>query len=96
MMLDTLQMILGVDSSSTPLINYYIQKASQYFLDETNLEVVPTTANDILIDLVILYWNKKGSEGVNSESNSGISYTWSLDLPLPLKRQISSYRVLKW
>lgn len=98
-MLETLQLILDIDvddKKSTSILNYYIQQATQYFLDTTNLTKLPNTAENIIISLVILYWNKQGSEGLNSQNNSGISYTWNNDIPIALKRQIISYRTLRW
>lgn len=98
-MLETLKLILDIgidDERSISILNYYINKATQYFLNETNLEKVPIVAGDIIIDLVILMWNKRGSEGLSSENHSGISYTWMNDIPVELKRQIASYRVITW
>lgn len=98
-MIETLSLILGIeqsDKSSISILNYYITKATQYFLNETNLVKMPTSAGDIIIDLVILMWNKRGSEGLSSENHSGISYSWLNDIPMQLKRQIASYRVITW
>ncbi|WP_055068938.1 phage head-tail connector protein [Clostridium massiliamazoniense] len=98
-MLETLLLILGIeesDKTSISILNYYITKATQYFLNETNLEAMPVSAGDIIIDLVILMWNKRGSEGLSSENHSGISYSWLDDIPMELKRQLVSYRVITW
>ncbi|MFR5263957.1 phage head-tail connector protein [Clostridium sp.] len=98
-MIETLLLILGIeqdDKSSISILNYYISKATQYFLNETNLEKMPVSAGDIIIDLVILMWNKRGSEGLNSENHSGVSYNWMNDIPIYIKRQIASYRVITW
>lgn len=98
-MLETLKLILDIgidDEKSISILNYYINKATQHFLSETNLEKMPVSAGNIIIDLVILMWNKRGSEGLSSENHSGISYTWMNDIPVELKRQIASYRVIAW
>ncbi|MGL4452178.1 MAG: phage head-tail connector protein [Sarcina sp.] len=95
-MLEILQMILGVDASSTPLLNFYIQKATNFFLEETNLTVLPATAQDVIIELVILDWNKRGSEGITNEGNSGLTYTWSENLPPNILKRIAAYRTLVW
>ncbi len=46
-MIETLLLILGIeqdDKSSISILNYYISKATQYFLNETNLEKMPVSA----------------------------------------------------
>ncbi|WP_055069427.1 phage head-tail connector protein [Clostridium massiliamazoniense] len=98
-MLDTLLLLLNIDKNdvrANEILKYYINKATQYFLSETNLTIVPTSAGDIIIELVILMWNKMGSEGIYSEYHNGIIYKWKRDISARLRRQILSYRVITW
>lgn len=92
--LETLKGILTDVPES--LLNFYVNKATSYFLSTTNLEVVPETANFIIIDLAIIYYNKSGSEGVISTANSGISINWGTDIPNDTKRAIGHYRRISW
>lgn len=96
-MLEIIKNILGIiDNSQDILLNWYIQKATNFFLSQTNLTAVPQNAGTIIIDLVILAWNKRGSEGLQSENMSGISYNWLNGLPQELSQQIACFRRIAW
>lgn len=92
--LETVQSIIP-DAPST-LLNYYITKASNYFLSITNQATIPTNAEFIIIDLVIIYFNKFGYEGLINTSQNGITLNWGNDLPLDLKRAMNQFTCIRW
>lgn len=57
-------------------------------------EELPVACETIIKDLVMIRVNKLGSEGIASESFSGVSQSYENDLPSELKRRLNKYRRL--
>lgn len=55
---------------------------------------LPTYCKGIVKDLALIRYNQLGSEGLKSESYSGVSQTYNDDIPLSIKRRLSKYRRL--
>ena len=49
-----------------------------------------------IIDLATIKFNRKGSEGLTSQSNSGSSESYSTDIPLPIQRTLVAHRKPVW
>lgn len=92
--LETVQSIIP-DAPNT-LLNYYINKATNYFKTITNQTIIPQNAEFIIIDLVIIYFNKFGYEGLTNTSQNGISLNWGNDLPADLRRSIGQFTCIRW
>ena len=95
-MLEDIKLLLGIDptdNSKDNLIQLLIDRA----IDET---LQYTRRNDIyglestVENMVIFNYNKLGSEGLNSESYSGISYNYSTDYPESILRVLKKNRKL--
>lgn len=92
-----LEMVKSIIPDAPPnLINYYIQKAINYFLIITNQKAVPSNAEFIIVDLVIIYYNKFGYEGLTSTNQNSNSLNWGNDLPADLRIAISKFTCIKW
>lgn len=101
-MLDDIKLLLSIsDTSKDSLLTKLLNKAQQQALDYCNTSVsnyidgLPTGLQDIIIELAIIRYNKLGSEGLQSESYSGISQSFIADIPADIKQQLNSYRHLK-
>lgn len=57
-------------------------------------ETFPEGCNTIIKDIVMIRANRLGSEGIASESHSGVSQTYENDFPPELKRRLNKYRRL--
>lgn len=94
-MLKKLKLLLGItDNSQDELL--------RILLDYTTEEVVNYTHNNRLdvLENVIVYvacwkYNSLGTEGVDAENYSGVSFTYSNDYPDNIKKQLQAYRKIQ-
>lgn len=94
-MLKKLKMMLGINDSSK-------DELLRLLLDFTVEEVVNYTHNTRLdvLENVILYvavwkYNTMGTEGVDSENYSGVSFNYSTEYPDNIKKQLQAYRKIQ-
>lgn len=85
-----------IPDAPTNLINYYIKKAINYFLIITNQKTVPSNAEFIIVDLVIIYYNKFGYEGLTSTNQNSISLNFGTDLPADIRRAMIKFTCIRW
>ncbi|KIL09248.1 hypothetical protein SR42_09795 [Clostridium botulinum] len=57
-------------------------------------EELPLGCTSIIKDIVVIKVNKLGSEGVSSESYSGVSQSYIEDIPKDILRKLKRYRKL--
>ena len=94
-MLESIKLRLGLtDNSKDPLICDYISDVTEDILEILNMNELPKKAESIVKDLVIIKYNLNGSEGLTSESYSGISQAFIDDIPKDIKRKIMRLRKL--
>jgi len=86
MIIEDLQELLGSDVS-TNLLTIYIRKANTIITKYINnpLIVDLSVFDDAVIELVTLFYNKRGNEGVTSYSQGGVSGSYGEDLPQSVK-----------
>ena len=92
--LTTIQGLLPYAEENT--INYFIEQATQDFLNLANITEVPTEANYIVVQMVLIYINKFGNEGISNYSTSGVKYTFAQTLPVELLSQIGNFTCITW
>ena len=70
--------------------------------DQSVEEVVNYTHNydtdkleNVIINIAIWKYNRIGSEGLNSENYSGVSFNYSSEYPDSIKKQLQSFRRIK-
>ncbi len=91
-MLNKLKQMLGItDNSKDELL--------RILLDFTTSEVVNYTHNNRLdvLENVIVYlsvwkYNRMGTEGVDAENYSGVSFNYTAEYPDDIKKQLQAYR----
>lgn len=94
-MLEKLKILLNItDSTKDGLL--------RILLDQTEEEVVNYTHNteldkleNVIINITIWKYNRIGSEGLNSENYSGVSFSYASAYPDSILRQLQSYRRIK-
>ena len=92
-MLNNIKVMLGIsDDSKDELINILIDNAISYVLASTHRNCLPPELEAVIIQCVIWDYNKLGSEGLNSEAYSGLSYNYQAEYPDNIMRQIRAYR----
>lgn len=94
-MLNKIKILLGIaDNSKDELL--------RILLDQTEEEVVNYTHNDeldklqnVIINIAIWKYNRLGSEGLNAENYSGVSFSYLNEYPDAILKQLQAYRRIR-
>lgn len=94
-MLELLKLELGIaDKSKDMLLNRYISKCIKRVEDFTRQPsgYVVDNLQDQVIDLAIIMYNRRGTEGATSTSASGMSESYVNDIPQDIKKSLYAHR----
>lgn len=79
-MLDKIKRHLGItDNAEDLLLQDLIDDAKAHFLAISGAETIDAKYDYIIKDVVVLRYNRKGSEGMKSETVDGYSVTYETD-----------------
>ena len=91
-MLENIKLLLGISSTEKDaLLLLLIQQAEDEAKDFTHREDVCELQSTIE-NMVAYNYNRLGTEGLNSESYSGVSYNYTTDYPEPILKMLKRYR----
>ena len=95
-MIDKIKILLGInDDSKDDLLALYIEQAQQEFMDYCRRDDIPTAANQVIIDLVVLRYNRQGTEGYSGQSFSGVREDYLEGYPKAIEAAMGRYRKVK-
>lgn len=93
-MLEDIKLLLGITSTDKDkLIKLLINLATEDARTISRRQDV-TELEGIIIQMVVFNYNRLGTEGLDSESYSGVSYSYSSDYPENILRGLKRYRKL--
>lgn len=93
-MLDKLKLILGIkDDTKDGLLTLLIEQAIEEALNYTHQDSIDNLSSAI-ISMVVYKYNRLGTEGLDSEGYSGVSFGYSTDYPESIMRALKSQRKL--
>lgn len=95
--LQSIKLRPGISNNSDELLLDMIEDAIAEVKEYINLgdsEELSPFCISIVKELVVIRCNKLGSEGISSESNSGISQNYIEDMPKDILRKLKRYRKL--
>lgn len=93
-MLDKLKLILGIkDDTKDDLLTLLIEQAIEEALNYTHQDSIENLSSTI-ISMVVYKYNRLGTEGLDSEGYSGVSFGYSTDYPESIMRALKSQRKL--
>lgn len=91
-MLDKIKVLLGLtDSTKDDLLTVLLEQAIEEATTYTHNDCVPVLESAI-IKMVIYNYNRLGTEGVDSEGYSGVSFGYSTDYPENIMRVLRAHR----
>lgn len=91
-MLEKIKLLLGLkDESKDDLLTILIETAIDEALAYTHRDCVDELDTSI-IQMVVYKYNRIGTEGVDSENYSGVSFDYSADYPESIMRGLRSKR----
>lgn len=91
-MLDTFKLLTGCDNDT--LAQYYLDKSVMEIKDYTkrNTKTVTETLKTYVIELAVSYYNRKGAEGLKSQSFDSVSESFLQGMPRNIKAALNPYR----
>lgn len=93
-MLEDIKLLLGITSTDKDkLIKLLINLATEDARTISRRQDV-TELEGAIIQMVVFNYNRLGTEGLDSESYSGVSYSYSSDYPENILRSLKRYRKL--
>lgn len=93
-MLEILQALIGRTDKNT-ILNYLVSQAQTDFKTYCNRDDVPEAAQNIIIQMVVVKYNRLGAEGLASESFSGVSNNYIDGYPANIIAALNNYRKLR-
>lgn len=92
-MLPKIKVLLGIsDASKDQLLLILIQQALEEAHNYTHNNCIP---DSIICEMVVYKYNRLGTEGVDSENYSGVSFNYSSDYPEGVMRHLKSFRKVR-
>jgi hypothetical protein len=86
-----LQVKTLTNETNDSLINLLIERTQAELLEITHFEEYDAVLDNVLVDMVIVKLNRKGNEGLNSFSGSGMSENYLDEYPEHIRRQLRKY-----
>ena len=94
-MLSKTKIMLGIDNNSkNELLSIYIEDIEEEVKEYLNIDEIPKKAESIVRDLVVIKYNKNGSEGLESENFSGVSQSFIDGFPKDIEKRLIRFRKL--
>ena len=93
-MLEVLQILIGRTDKDT-LLEYLISQAESDFKSYCNRDELPEGTDEIIIQMVLVKYNRLGAEGLASEGFSGTSANYIDGYPANILADLNNYRKLK-
>lgn len=91
--LESVKTVLDItDDSKDKLLNIYINNATDFIYDYTNLKEIPVTLNSTIIDMAIFQYRSRELENVSSENIGNVSYTFTTDYPSTITDRLNSHK----
>lgn len=97
--LSSIKLRPGISNIADELLTDKIKDAIQDikdFINYSDIETIPNGCISVVKELVVIRCNRLGSEGISSESNSGVSQSYIDGIPKELKKKLYRYRKLVW
>ena len=88
------KVILDLDDSKHNLLSLLASGVIDDFMNYCNREDVPQKAHNLLLNMLLIRYNKLGVEGLASQSFSGISEGYLDGFSDDMKKQLNNYRKL--
>ena len=94
-MLDNIKTLLGLnDSSKDELLTILLEQAIEEAINYTHNNSLAGLESTIC-RMVVYNYNRISTEGVDSESYSGVTYNYSADYPENIMRVLKAHRKIR-
>lgn len=93
--LSAVKTLLGIAASDTTkdaVLGLLIGQAEIEAKTYCHLSDLPRDLKPVVCQMAIVKYGRMGTEGLNSESYSGVSFNYSDEYPAPIMRQLKAHR----
>lgn len=88
-----IKLLLGIsDSSKDALLEELIDNAEEYVANYCNNADAVNSLSGAIVQMVIQDYNRMGAEGLNSESYSGVSFSYQATYSEDIMKQLRKFR----
>ena len=87
--------ILNLDSSKEPVLYALQDMVEQEFCDYCNRADIPLEANGVILQMLLVQYNRLGAQGLSSQSYSGVSESYLDGYGDNIRKQLNRYRKLQ-
>ena len=92
-MLEKIKLLLNItDESKDALLSQLIENAEEYVANYCNNANAVDSLTGAIISMVIQDYNRMGAEGLNSESYSGVSFSYQTAYSEDIMKQLKRFR----
>lgn len=96
-MLNKIKIALDISTKDKDdLLSLMIEDVQEFILNYCNIKELPGKAESLIRRIVVIRYNIMGSEGLSSESYSGISQSFIDGLPKDIKQELGAIRKVKF
>ena len=89
------QVMLITGNNNSDLVSLMLTKAKAEIVSYLNASEYEEKFDNIAVDIAVIKINRLGSEGLTSQSYSGVSESYTDDYPAYIKHQLETYK-RKW
>lgn len=91
-MLEKLKLLLDVkDNNKDQLLRILLDFTTEEVVNYTHNNKLDKLAN-VILNIAVWKYNRLGTEGVDAENYSGVSFNYSAEYPDNIKKQLQAYR----
>ena len=94
-LIDNVKLLLGItDNSKDDLLNLLIDNAEEFAVQYTR-NTATESFSGCIQKIVVFDYNRINTEGLNSESYSGLSFSYASDYPESILKPLRAHRLVK-
>ncbi len=87
--------ILGLDETKETLLYVLKDMVQQEFCDYCNCADIPLEADGVILQMLLVQYNRIGAQGLSSQSFSGVSESFIDGYGDNIRKQLNRYRRMK-
>lgn len=87
--------ILGLDDSKEPVLYALKDMVQQDFCNYCNCTNIPLEADGVILQMLLVQYNRIGAQGLSSQSFSGVSESFIDGYGDNINKQLNKYRKMK-
>lgn len=92
--LDKLKILIGIAATNTgedDLLELLLEDAENSVLDIIGRDILPERLESVVVQLAVIAYNRRGTEGAVSQGEGGVSVSYLDALPPDMRKRLQNY-----